>query len=142
MNPIEAEDPAVQVAVLGFTVILERVEGALAKLVYLSTLRDRRAGSYFHPSLSQVHGVEHANRALAICHKDLFMWLVKAPVSQHVKELDLFVQSGTGIAPAWRALESYRSTIPPSVPGFLSEIYFHNIESALLILQSRSSARM
>src|SRR5262249_6144033 len=85
MDQIEAEDPAVQVALLGLTVILDRMEGVLAKIVYLSTLRDNKAGAYFHPSLSQVHGAERADRALAICHRDLFRWLVKAPVSHYVK---------------------------------------------------------
>jgi len=140
MDQIEAEDPAVQVALLGLTVILDRMEGVLTKIVYLASLRDSKAGTYFHPSLSQIHGVERADRALAICHRDLFRWLVKAPVSQYVKELQLYMETANAdVLPSWRALQSYRNTIPSDAPRFLSEIYTHNMESALLILQGRSS---
>jgi len=142
MDQIEAEDPAVQVALLGLTVILDRMDGILTKIVYLSTLRDNKAGTYIHPSLSRVHGAERTNRALAVCHRDLFRWLVRAPVSQYVKELELYMRSAhNDVVAEWRALQSYRGTIPCGAPRFLSEIYSHNMESALLILQNRSSYR-
>ena len=140
MDQIEAEDPAVQVALLGLTVILDPMDGVLTKIVYLSSLRDNKAGTYVHPSLSRVHGAERTDRALAICHRDLFRWLVKAHVSQYVKELEVYMRAANNdVVAEWRALQSYRGTIPSGASRFLSEIYSHNMESALLILQNRSS---
>ena len=122
-------------------IILGSLEGDLTKIVYLSTLRDNNTGTYFHSSLSELYGVERADRALAICHRNIFMQLVKVPVSEYVEELRLYMRfCKVNVVAAWRRLQPYRATIPLEAPQFLVEIYCHNIEVALLILQNSQEA--
>ena len=136
------QDPCLQTALVSIqTALLDQIQGDLSRIVYLSTLRDNNTGVYLHPTLSPVHGVDRADCALAICHRDLFMQLVPAPLTQYVEELKLYMRfANVDIVPVWRTLEPYRGTIPLNVPRLLPEIYFHNIETALLILDGRSRA--
>lgn len=132
------EDPSLEPALSAIeNLILAHLLGDLTRIVYLSTLRDNNTGAYFHPQLSEMHGIERADRALAMYHKNLFMQLVKAPVRDYVEELRIYMRvSNVNIVTPWRSLEPYRSTIPSGVPKFLAEVYSHNIEQALLILQN------
>lgn len=132
-------DPQMGRAVAGIRKAIERLNGDLTRIVYLSTLRDNNTGTYFHPALSQAHGVEQASGAMAICHRDLFRELVRAPVRRYVEELKLYIQfAKVDVVPAWRTLAPYRGTAPSGMPQFLLDIYFHNIETALLILEGLS----
>ncbi|HLJ90332.1 MAG TPA: hypothetical protein VKZ53_26215 [Candidatus Angelobacter sp.] len=126
-------------ALQGVQSVLDRIEGDLTRIVVLSTFRDNNTGSYYHPHLSPIHGFEPVDRAIAICHRDVFLRLVKAPVRQYVKELELYIQyANVDVVPAWRELKPYRGTIPFDVPNFLPEIYFQNIETALILLKGAS----
>jgi hypothetical protein len=126
-----------EAAVAGIRRAIDRLNGDLTRIVYLSTLRDNNTGTYFHPVLSHTHGVERANYAMAVCHKHLFGRLVKAPTKRYVEELKLYIQfAKVDVVPTWRTLEPYRGTAPSGMPQFLLEIYFHNIEMALIILEN------
>jgi hypothetical protein len=132
-----AADPQIEVAVAGIRGAIHHLNGDLTRIVYLSTLRDNNAGTYFHPVLSQAHGVERANYAFTICHRDLFGRFVRSPARRYVDELKLYIKfAKIDVVPVWRSLEPYRGTVPLGMPQVLQEIYFHNIETALLILES------
>jgi len=134
---MSTEDSSLQPALASVEVALAHLQGELTRIVYLSTLRDNNTGAYFHPDLSKLHGIERADRALAMYHKNLFMELVKAPVREYVEELRVYMRvSNVNIIMPWRNLEPYRSTVPSGVPKFLADVYSHNIEQALLILQN------
>jgi hypothetical protein len=129
-------DRHLEPAVAGIRRAIDRLNGDLTRIVYLSTLRDNNTGTYFHPILSQTHGVERASCAMAICHKNIFTQLVRAPIRRYVEELKLYMQfARVDVVPVWRTLAPYRGTAPSGVPQFLLDIYFHNIETALLILE-------
>jgi hypothetical protein len=134
---MSTEDSTLQPALASVELALAHLQGELTRIVYLSTLRDNNTGAYFHPDLSKLHGIERADRALAMYHKNLFMHLVKAPVREYVEELRVYMRvSNVNIIGPWRSLEPYRSTIPSGVPKFLADVYSYNIEQALLILQN------
>jgi len=134
---MSTEDSSLQPALASVELALAPLLGQLTRIVYLSTLRDYNTGAYFHPDLSEMHGIERADRALAMYHKNLFLHLVKAPVREYVEELRVYMRvSNVNIITPWRSLEPYRSTVPSGVPRFLADVYAHNIEQALLILQN------
>ena len=134
---MSTEDLSLQPALASVELALAPLLGQLTRIVYLSTLRDYNTGAYFHPDLSEMHGIERADRALAMYHKNLFLHLVKAPVREYVEELRVYMRvSNVNIVTPWRSLEPYRSTVPSGVPRFLADVYAHNIEQALLILQN------
>jgi len=134
---MSTEDSSLQPALASVELALAPLPGELTRIVYLSTLRDYNTGAYFHPDLSEMHGIERADRALAMYHKNLFLHLVKAPVREYVEELRVYMRvSNVNIIMPWRSLEPYRSTVPSGVPRFLADVYAHNIEQALLILQN------
>jgi hypothetical protein len=134
---MSTEDLSLQPVLSSIELALTQLQGELTRIVYLSTLRDYNTGAYFHPQLSEMYGIERADRALAMYHKNLFMQLLKAPVREYVEELRVYMRvSNVNIITPWRSLEPYRSTIPSGVPKFLADVYSHNIEQALLILQN------
>ena len=134
---MSTEDSSLEPALASVERVLAHLQGELTRIVYLSTLRDYNTGAYYHPDLSEMHGIERADRALAMYHKNLFLRLVKAPVREYVEELRVYMRvSNVNIIMPWRSLEPYRSTVPSGVPKFLADVYSHNIEEALLILQN------
>jgi hypothetical protein len=74
---------------------------------------------------------------MARCHRDLFGRLVRSPARRYVAELKIYIKfAKVDVVPVWRTLEPYRGTVPLGMPQVLQDIYFHNIETALLILAS------
>src|SRR3984885_15554464 len=65
---------------------LAAVRGALAKLVYLASLRRGQAG-YRHWGLSQIHGDESSERALKTAHSEVLAEVLKSPLPSLVEDL-------------------------------------------------------
>lgn len=113
----------------------------LSRMVYLATLRDNNTGGYFHPDLARRFTVEASDRAMLLCHQEVYQCLVSLGLEDLTDQLDVYM--GTMRAPKARAIENwaklraYRVVIPIDADPISAEILFMKIEVALAILEAR-----
>jgi hypothetical protein len=72
-------------AVEDFTSSFNNIPGILAKLEYVSHLRDS-TGDYFHWGLMRVHGETVARAAMQEVHQALFVAILRTPIATLVKD--------------------------------------------------------
>lgn len=118
---------------------LEALPNDLTRMLYLSSLRDCNSGRYLHPQLSTNLGVDEAHRALSACHDRIFLRLLAIPVAQYVFQLEEYIRYArterNTILETWQSLEAYRATVPVRAQPVYRDIFFLNVEVALVILE-------
>ena len=111
----------------------------LTRMLYLASLRDCNSGRYLHPQLSQTLGVEEADRAISICHQQIFRNLLNTPASGYALQLEEYIRYTRAdravVLDTWQSLQAYRSTIPVHASALYSELFCLNVELALTILK-------
>jgi hypothetical protein len=133
--------------------ITEEVRGALkrvllndiSRLIYVATLRDNNTGGYFHPDLARRFTLADADRAMLVCHQEIYERLVSLELEDLTDQLDAYL--GSVRAPKgrsienWRRLRAYRATIPVDADPISAEILFMKIDVALAVLEARLPAK-
>ena len=123
---------------------LDSFPNDLTRMLYLASLRDCNSGRYRHPTLSERIGTEMANQGLRACHVQVFRRLLALPISGYVSQLEQYIQyirtEKTTVLRIWQALQAYRATTPVLRSPLYRELFCLNMESALMVLKSRSEA--
>ena len=118
---------------------LEALPNDLTRMLYLSSLRDCNSGRYLHPRLSTTLGTDEAHRALSACHDRVFLRLLPIPIAQYVLQLEEYIRYARTerniILETWQSLEAYRATVPVRALPVYRDIFFLNVEVALVILE-------
>lgn len=115
---------------------LRYVEGDLAKLVYLSSCRDCNSGRYRHDGLSSRFSEVDVDRALALCHRELFDEAVRKPLAAWVAELREYFAVADGASLVfWRALKPYQIAVPMGVAPLAVALFTSNLGIAVEILR-------
>ena len=118
----------------------------LSRMICLATLRDNNTGGYYHPELARRFSIEAADRAMLLCHRELYERLVSVTLEDLTDQLDVYF--ATAQAPKirlienWKKLRAYRATIPADADAISTEILFMKIEVALAILEARVPSKI
>ena len=112
----------------------------MARLVYLSSTRDYLTGRYYHAGLAFRFQDKLAEMALGFCHHELFERMITSPLSELVRELEVFFRSQHAkprhVLDTWKKLEPYRMLVPQHCDSISKEFFFSNIRIGLAILES------
>ena len=113
----------------------------MARLVYLSSTRDYLTGRYYHDGLAFRFQEQLAETALGFCHHELFERIINSPLSELVRELDVFFRSQQAkpreVLETWKKLQPYRMLVPQDSDSISKEFFFSNIRIGLEVLESR-----
>jgi len=122
---------------------LDILPNDLTRMLYLASLRDCNNGSYLHPHLSSRMGTEAADRTLRACHNQVFRCLLATPPSGYVLQLQEYIRYAkmekSAVLETWQCLQAYRATVPVRALPPYCELFFLNIELALIILTAKGS---
>jgi len=114
-------------------------------MIYIATLRDNNTGGYFHPDLARRFTLWTADRAMLVCHQEIYERLVSLELEDLTDQLDVYFRSILGprvrSIENWRKLRAYRATIPIHADPISAEVLFMKIDVALAILEARLPAR-
>jgi len=116
---------------------LAGVAGVVGKIQYVASLRNLAAGTYSHWGLSRSYGEQAAQQALAAAHRELFLTVLRTPIS--VLRNDVMISSRALQMNAGEYLQSLRSQGPNLLPQDLnggSARHFSSVLHALSILFS------
>ena len=120
---------------------LSRVPCELGRLIYLASTREYNTGHYYHQGLADRFGLEAAQKALAIAHRQAFYKLSAYSLEDLVEELDKYLASTKEDAMeclrAWQKLEPYRIAIPADVNPTVARLFTSNLRLALAVLRFR-----
>lgn len=115
----------------------------LSRMICLATLRDNNTGGYYHPELARRFTIEAADRAMFVCHQEVYEHLVSSTLEDLTDQLETYFASThspkSRSIENWKKLRAYRATIPTDADSISSEILFMKIEVALAILEARVS---
>ena len=113
---------------------LREVSGLLAKLDYLSSLREGR--SYVHWGLARVYGQKAAQEALAEVHHFIFAEVLRTPLRELVSDLEE-CSNRIGLTPTayLNTLRDRSQHLVPDHPGSGSVQHFNSVLYALSSLQ-------
>jgi hypothetical protein len=81
----------------------------LSRLIFLATLRDNNSGHYFHPELASRFSVEVADRAMLVCHRQIYQRVVALDLEDLTDQLEEYL--GTVRAPIERLVESWQKLL-------------------------------
>lgn len=136
---------------VGWETIRECARGAgldtfpndLTRMLYLASLRDCNSGCYRHAHLSPRMGTEMADRGLHACHVEIFRRLLTTPPSEYVLQLEEYIRytrtDRFALLGTWQTLQAYRATVPVRSTSLYCQIFFLNVELALLIVSATRS---
>jgi hypothetical protein len=117
-------------------VTLTAVSGVLAKLDYLSRLREM-PDSYSHWGLSRVHGEGAAQKALTEAHRTFFLVILRTSLRK-LRD-DVAVSSREEQKPAEEYAENLRARLPSLLPSDLGGGSARHFSSVLHALSSLAS---
>jgi hypothetical protein len=122
---------------------LAGIPGLFARLSYLASLRDLSSGRYEHAGLSALYPEEAIQRALQLCHEQIFERILESPLASQQEDLRVCLASMegglSGAASHWRRIESYRVLVPEAVPDYLKELFCSNLRALLEILDKENA---
>ncbi len=121
--------------------VLETLPNDLTRMIYMASLRDCNSGLYLHPDLSHQRGLHAVDRALQLCHEQVFGRLLSTPLPAYVSQLREYIRYTRGetgtVLKIWKSLKAYRATVPVAAPSVSTELFFLNIAIALEILSKQ-----
>lgn len=112
---------------------LSAVEGLLARLEYLSSLRGKD-GSYRHWGLSRIHGEIAAQRAVEDAHRATVTGILRTPIERLVR--DAKVSSASRGTDAETLVTDLSARLPEMLPGQPSAGSGRHLSSVLHALLS------
>lgn len=107
---------------------LSAVQGLLARLAYLSSLR-REDGSYHHWGLSRVHGDVAAQRAVEDAHRATVTGILRTPMERLVRDAQVSSE-GRG-TDAQGLIADLNARLPEIIPGQASAGSGRHLSSVL-----------
>jgi hypothetical protein len=120
---------------------LSRIDGDLARLIYLASTRDYNTGKYHHDGLAARFHMEVACKALELAHRQIFYRIAACSLEELVQEVELYLsssrQSRDEILQVWQKLEPYRVALPVDVNVAIAQLFMSNTKLALAILRRR-----
>jgi|SRR5919108_47080 hypothetical protein len=120
---------------------LSKMRGDFARLVYLASMRNYNTGEYHHDGLACVFSESVAERAIAVCHRDVFRKVVLCSLRELVEQLEVYASSNTPgcyeLVRIWEKLQPYRAIVPLECSALTARFFVSNVRTALAILQSR-----
>jgi hypothetical protein len=115
----------------------------LAKVLYLSSLRDFSTGEYHHDGLALSFSESAANEAMSACHQEAFYSLVLCPLSSFVEQVDRFIRSTAKnhekTFEVWERLEPFNVAVPSVCEETAADLFRSNIKVAMALLKSPQS---
>ena len=112
---------------------LPRIQGLLAKLLYLAELRDDD-GTYQHWGHARIHGETSSQAALARVHAELYAQLLRTPIP------DLVVDGSEDSFHEWQRqvarLLELKSKVVPVDSNHWSTLHFNSVVLALRMLSA------
>jgi hypothetical protein len=121
--------------------LLQSLPNDLTRMIYLASLRDCNSGLYLQPDLSPQEGIHATDRALRLCHEEVFRRLLTTRLPEYVRQLDEYVRYTRGetltMLKTWKSLQAYRATVPVGAAVISTELFFLNITIALEVLSQR-----
>jgi hypothetical protein len=113
---------------------LAAIPGTLGKLQYVAGLR-QESGVYVHWGMSRSHGEAAANQAIAAAHAQLFIEILRTPLSHLVGDLrSMASQHATEARQLIQALMEQRELLVPQKLNGGSLRHFNSVLRALSVL--------
>jgi hypothetical protein len=120
---------------------LSRIDGDLARLIYLASTRDYNTGKYHHDGLAARFQDDIAGRALELAHREIFFQIAARSLEDLVHQVEVYVNSSPQgreeVLQVWQKLEPYRVALPVDVNIAVAQLFISNIKLALAILRRR-----
>jgi hypothetical protein len=117
---------------------LDSLEGPLAQLVYLASLRDPYTGRYLHEGWSSVVSADSVHSALRDAHRAAFettMTLVLPDLSSDLRRhFRALGEQEQRVAKLWLETEPYYEMIPEGCPQLSRRFFISQVRVALEIL--------
>lgn len=116
---------------------LAAIPGTLGKLRYVAGLRQDN-GEYFHWGMARIHGEANASTAIADAHSDLFIEILRTPMSTLLQEVETVSdREGANPTQVVRGLLDSTDRLVPSQKRGGSVRHFSSVLAGLVCL-SRS----
>jgi hypothetical protein len=119
---------------------LAKLDGDLARLVYLASTRDYNTGCYMHDGLVFHFTESVATWVLAAAHREVFISLALSPMKVLVGQLKQYIRSGCArpedLVATWGQSEAYRILAPARVDALMVKLFNSNVRVALAIVGS------
>jgi hypothetical protein len=120
---------------------LSRIDGDLARLIYLASTRDYNTGKYHHDGLAARFQREIAGQALELAHREIFYRIAAYSLEELVDQVEVYASSSqqgrAEVLQVWQKLEPYRVALPVDVTLAVAQLFVSNIKLALAILRWR-----
>jgi hypothetical protein len=113
--------------------ILARIPTHFGRLVYVASLRDPNTGKYVHETVTQLLGLEDADRMLCHLHHKVFSEWLNFGLAEQKADLDAYFSSAGRVL----SLEECRAFTPPGIRDMEQRLYLTDLE---LILELRRFA--
>jgi hypothetical protein len=121
---------------------LSKIDGDLARLIYLASTRDYNTGNYHHDGLAARFQEGTAAQALELAHREIFCRIAASSLEELVEQVEIYVSSSRQgreeVLQVWQKLEPYRVALPVDVNMAVAQLFVSNIKLALAILRQRS----
>ena len=119
---------------------LAKLDGDLARLVYLASTRDYNTGRYAHDGLSFRFSESVAETVLAAAHREAFAGVALSPLRVLVSHLKHYIRSGWAhpdeLVGAWNSSEAYRILPPAADDPLTVRLFISNVKIALAIVEA------
>lgn len=117
---------------------VRQLPSTIARLAYLSALRDPNSGVYAHPVSSRGAGRLEIDRLLRAMHEEAFSEWLKYSLEKQKADLDLYFSSldcskATALE-TWLRTESYHSLVPASASSVERPLFFSDLEALLRLM--------
>ena len=121
---------------------VSKIDGDLARLIYLASTRDYNTGKYHHAGLAARFQEEIAAQVLELAHREIFCRIAACSLEELVDQVEIYVNSSRQgreeVLQVWQKLEPYRVALPVDVNIAVAQLFVSNIKLALAILRRRS----
>ena len=120
-----------------------QLPSTMARLVFLSGLRDLNSGAYRAATASMAKDVD-IDRVLRSMHEEAFSAWLNYRLAEQKADLDLYLSSvdcgKIRTARIWLHFESYRSLVPASASSTEKQLFVNDLHALLSIAVSSQSA--
>ena len=117
---------------------LAKIPCDLARLIYLTSMRDYNTGRYHHDGLAARFSPAVARQALEMAHRDIFNKVAALSLSELVKQMTNYFEAAhvveVDVVRVWQRLEPYRVAIPLNVNPTIASLFLSNVRLALAVL--------
>src|SRR5258707_5134648 len=90
---------------------LSKIDGDLARLIYLASTRDYNTGKYHHDGLAARFQREIAGQALELAHREIFCRIAACSLEELVNQVEFYLsyshQGRDKVLQLWQQFEPY-----------------------------------